>query len=312
MANLYFVDIWTADNPPPNTRISGSSRQSSAVLGSLPRLCCSSAADCTNTSPLRLASTLSAAAVATRRSMRVSSSHSGINTTSGLSAASSLIAGQGLTASAVNSDYAVAPSDLPETADPAAEGSFNSINGNSSTGSSRAGSGASSRASSAGTQQMVASSVIHPQAAHDWQQQTLQTVYLVNSLPLNPSATDAAALLHACAGLQTLLDAAEDQSHLQDWLDAPLQDLSAADSAGQAAAALSGGAADTSAAASVPGLPAATLLANGELGSTLRGLVLSCLIRLVDCMKADVLVKVGGLCKLCCATDQLALSTQLQ
>jgi hypothetical protein len=103
-------------------------------------------------------------------------------------------------------------------------------------------------------------------AIRTWQQTTLLAVEQLSSLPVSPAASDTAALLKACAALQTLLDTAEDQQYLQKWLAAP------------AAAGSRLGAEQP-----VPG------------GSTedVRSLVVGALVRLVDCPKPDVVIKVS-------------------
>lgn len=102
-----------------------------------------------------------------------------------------------------------------------------------------------------------------------WQQQAVLAVEQLSSLPVSPAAADAAALLRACATLQTLLDTAEDQQCLQKWLATPAQAAALAAAAGPGQAGLAqGGSADV------------------------RGVVVAALVRLVDCPKADVVMKV--------------------
>jgi hypothetical protein len=102
-----------------------------------------------------------------------------------------------------------------------------------------------------------------------WQQQAVLAVQQLSSLPLSPAAADASALLKACAALQTLLDTAEDQQHLQQWLASPVH-------------------ADTAAAAAVQ---LGSAVVQGSSGDV-RGILVAALVRLVDCPKPDVVVKV--------------------
>jgi hypothetical protein len=99
-----------------------------------------------------------------------------------------------------------------------------------------------------------------------WQQQVVLAVELLNSLPVSPAAADAAALLKACAALQTLLGTAEDQQYLQDWLAAP--------------------------AAAASKLGTEQLAPEGS-NDDMRSLVVDGLVRLVDCPKPDVVIKVS-------------------
>lgn len=258
----------------PNAAISSSSRRSSTSTGTLPSLRCSSATSCAGPSPLRPASAVLAVAVCSRRSTSANSSHSGIVRTSSLGIASTHAAGQSLVAPSTDVDCTATCSGTYEGARPSCEGSFSS----SGSSSSREAQRDSSIVTNA-NRQLAGPSSTEPLAASAWQQQVLQAVQVINSLPINPSAADAAALLHACADLQTLLDTAEDRKQLQEWLDACLQDPAAAAPAAVAGP-LSAG-------------PAAEQPAGSAPHSTLRTSVLGCLIRLVDCTKADVLVKVG-------------------
>jgi hypothetical protein len=101
-----------------------------------------------------------------------------------------------------------------------------------------------------------------------WQQQAVLAVQQLSSLPVSPAAADAAALLKACATLQTLLDTAEDQQCLQEWLSSPAHAAAAAAAGPEAAWPGQGGSDD------------------------MRSRVVAALVRLVDCPKADVVMKV--------------------
>jgi hypothetical protein len=94
----------------------------------------------------------------------------------------------------------------------------------------------------------------------------LLAVEQLSSLPVSPAAADAAALLKACAALQTLLDTAEDQQYLQKWLAAPA-------SAGSR-------------------ISTEQLVPGGSI-KDVRSLVVGALVRLVDCPKPDVVIKVS-------------------
>jgi len=104
-----------------------------------------------------------------------------------------------------------------------------------------------------------------------WQWAVLQVLHKVRSLPMSSAAADAPGLIQACAALQSLLDEAEDQGHLQQWLGVPCMQMAQECAPGDEAA-----------------------CGSGLVGAaSLRETLLTELVRLVDCPKADVLVKVG-------------------
>lgn len=149
----------------------------------------------------------------------------------------------------------------------------------------------SSRACSASSQSATdSSSAAASCSGRLWQQEVLQAVRAVDHMMLSPNPADLTALLVAAAGLQTCLDVAEDQQRLQEWLDAPVQEALGSDM--RCARSAMG----VSAMATPANAAAAGKAANSSM-AMLRAVVVACLIRLVDCRTADVLVKVRTMSK---------------